>query len=37
MTRSFGDEMASRVGVNAEPGKNIYYFYLELFFRNFGA
>jgi hypothetical protein len=21
MTRSFGDEVASRVGVNAEPGK----------------
>jgi hypothetical protein len=22
MTRSFGDEVASRVGVTAEPGKN---------------
>jgi hypothetical protein len=47
MTRSFGDECASRVGVNAEPGKylsiscKIYYvknkILIFLFFRNFGA
>lgn len=27
MTRSFGDECASRVGVNAEPGKYLYISY----------
>jgi hypothetical protein len=25
MTRSFGDEVASRVGVTAEPGKNLFF------------
>ena len=32
MTRSFGDEVAARVGVIAEPGKND----LANNFRNFG-
>jgi hypothetical protein len=30
MTRSFGDECASRVGVNAEPGKYFIYFLQNL-------
>jgi hypothetical protein len=34
MTRSFGDEVASRVGVTAEPGKFII---KTLFFRNPGT
>ena len=40
MTRSFGDECASRVGVNAEPGKYfVFYFnFTENFFlRNSGT
>ena len=32
MTRSFGDEVAARVGVIAEPGNNLIDLY---FFRNF--
>jgi serine/threonine protein phosphatase PrpC len=36
MTRSFGDEVASRVGVICEPGKNLNFFYF-IRYRNFGA
>jgi len=32
MTRSFGDECASRVGVNAEPGK-YFIFHLVILFK----
>ena len=34
MTRSFGDEVAARVGVICEPGK---FLWTNLFFRNIGA
>jgi len=34
MTRSFGDEVASRVGVTAEPGKWSNYKYLFKKYRN---
>lgn len=30
MTRSFGDEVASRVGVTCEPGKTILFNFLEI-------
>jgi hypothetical protein len=35
MTRSFGDEVASRVGVNAEPGKSSTFHFI--IYRNIGV
>jgi hypothetical protein len=35
MTRSFGDEVASRVGVTCEPGKFLNVIFI--LFRNLGA
>ena len=35
MTRSFGDEVASRVGVIAEPGKT--FILKKVIYRNIGA
>jgi len=37
MSRSFGDEVASRVGVIAEPGKFRLFSYLSFVFRNTGT
>lgn len=36
MTRSFGDEVAGRVGVIAEPGKNIILGFINKLYRNIG-